>query len=824
MDAFLQDLKYAARMLARNPAFTTVAVLTLALGIGANSTIFTWVKAVILQPLPGVARSSELVSINGRKGEHHGLSNHYPEYVYFREHNNVFSGATAHELISLSLSSLGTNDEPGGDGGSKPELVTAGIVSGNFFDVLEVKPALGRTFLPEEDATPETHPVVVIGDRLWRQRFAADPRVIGSQVMLNRHRFTIIGVTPQGFAGNYGGLAEELWVPLMMQGQILPGGDLLQGKFGIQIMARLKPGVSIASASAEMHLLARQFAQAHPEFYRGWDVFVDPLSQSQRGIESSIAQVVVLLMAVAGLVLLIACGNVANLLLARAFSRRKEVAIRLAMGASRGRLAQQLLTESALLAALGGLAALVATEWTGGALLGLLPSFGMPMGMDLRVDYRVTGFTLLISLVTGVLFGFAPVFQSSKVDLVETLKGESGSIAGGYRKSRIRTVLVVAQLSLSVVVLVGTGLLGRALLHAVNTDTGFKSAHVQMAQFDLFLNGYDEARGREFDRQVIEKIKTVPGVTDASLTSYVPMGLYGGGNSRRVTIDGYTPGPAESPDLDIVTDYVGPGYLRTMGIALEAGREFSFDDNELAPAKVIINEAMARRYWPGKDPTGRSLVTGKKSREIVGVARDIVYRVVGESPEPQMYLPVLQEFQPEMTIVARTTGAPGAVWPQIERAVHTLDPTLPFSQVGPLDAHIATSFWTQKSAAALLAAFGAVALALAGTGLYGLMAFWVSQRTREMGIRAALGAGSGEVIGLVMGQVLKLTAWGIGIGLAGAFAVTRLLSSLLLGVSATDPLTFVAVPVVLALVAMGAAFIPVRRAMLVDPAIALRHE
>jgi predicted permease len=813
MNTLLQDLRFAVRMLRKTPGVSAIAILTLALSIGANATLFTWFKAAVLRPLPGAADTGRLVTMNGVLGERGGLSNNYPGFVYFREHASVFSGLTGYELIFLNLGSEG-----------QPEVVSAGIVSGNYFDVLGVRLARGRGFLTDEDATPDTHPVAVISDSLWRRRFGAEPGIIGKAITLNRHPFTIIGVAPAQFAGTYGGLAQEIWVPFMMQSQVVPDADLLKGGFGFQIMGRLSPGKGIAEAQAEMHLLAHQFAETRPDTLRGYDVRVYPLYQSERGIQSSIAQVLPILMGICGLVLLIACSNVANLLLARSLARRKEVALRLALGATRMRLARQMLTESFLLAALGGATGLLLALLTRDSLYALLPPFGTSFAFDLRIDGWVLGFTIAATLFTGFLFGMAPVLQASRADVGATLKNEASSVAGGFRKSFLRNGLVVSQIALSLVALVCAGLFLRTLELALRANPGFTIARAQLADVDLSLNGYDQARGREFFRRAQETLSSVPGVEAVSISSYVPLGLSGGGNSRRVTVEGYTPGPRENEIQHIVTDTIGPGYLRTMGIPLAAGREFTARDDENAPGVAVVNESMAHRYWPGQDAVGKRLMVGGKWQEVVGVAREIKYRVLDESPSPAMYLPAWQNYSPQMTLVVRTMGEPGAVWPAAERALRQLDSTLPLAQVATLAEHARSSFFLQRAASLLLSAFGLLALTLSAAGLYGVMSFSVNQRMHELGIRVALGAQPARIMRLVLGQGLLLTLGGVALGLAGALALGRVLSSMLLGLNVADPLTFASVTLLLAAVALVACVFPARRATRVDPVITLRHE
>ena len=813
MQTLWQDLRYTVRSLLTRPGFAAAVVLTLGLGIGANAVIFTWLKAVLLDPLPGVQHVNELVHLSGIQGDRGGLSNSYNEYLYFRDHSTVFSGLLSYELVELNLSDAG-----------KPELVHGGVVSGNYFDVLGVHLALGRSFRPEEGTVPDAYPVAVISYPLWQRRFGGAADVLGRTVSLNRTSFTVIGVAPRGFAGVYGGLAEDLWVPVVMVGKLLPDGDrLLHRSSWMQIMGRKRPGVSLSQVQAEIKLLAAQFAAQNPERLKGWTVRVDEFSKSPRGFTSSVAPLVEILQVVVGLVLLIACANIANLLLARAITRRKEVAVRLALGASPGRVVQQLLTESLLLAVFGGALGLFLASALAGTLSWLAPPIGIRFAPDVHLDYRVFAFTALITLATGILFGMAPALQAARADVTAALKDEAGPAGGGRSKTRLRSALVMAQVALSVVGLVGAGLFLRTMAKATMADPGFDRSQALLASFNLNLNRYDSARGLQFERQLLERVRTLAGVRTASLSSYVPMGLWGGSNSRAAeTIEGYAPGPNES--LNIVCDNVGPEYFTTMRIPLAAGREFTDQDRENTQPVVIVNQTMAQRYWPGRDPIGQHLKIGGKWRQIVGVARNITYRSVSDEPEPAMYLPLLQDYEPSLTLVVRTEVSPYAVLAGVEDTVSRLDSGLSLSQIESLEAHVAGSLFQQRDMAFLLSAFGLLALALTAVGLNGVFAYTVSQRTHEIGIRMALGAQPRDVLRLVVGQGAKPVVAGVGIGLVASWALMRLLTSLLYGVSASDPLTFIGVAILLTAVALVASYLPARRAMSVDPLVALRYE
>ena len=815
MDHLLRDLKLAVRTLSRAPLFAFVVVLTIALGIGANATIFTWVKAVALKPIPGVEKTSDIVTMNGGRGRAGSVSNGFWEYTYIRDNAKSFRGVFAHEMVILSLS-----EEAG-----RPEFVVGSVVSGNYFDVLGVRPSQGRAFTQQEDLTPNAHPLAVISHKLWQRRFASDSNILGKTVRLNSHPFTVIGIMPPGFSGVYGGIAQDVWVPLQMQSQVTKHeADLNKTGRWMQIMARLAPGVTLEQSRAEVALLAAQLEKAEPERNRDWRIQVYPLLQAQRGLQSSIAPVLFIVMGVVGLVLLIVCANLAGLLLSRAVGRQKEIAVRLALGAGRGQIVRQLLTESLLLSAIGGVAGVIASAWTAQALLALFPLGEISLGLDLAADRSVLLFSAAASLLTGVLFGLAPAMQSTKTDIVGVLKAEAGAISGGSQKTRMRNALVVSQIALSMVSLVVAGLFLRAVQRGLTSNPGFTTDHGLVASYDLSLGNYSKDRVLIFHRQLLERASALPGVQAAGLTSYVPMGIAGGGSGHSVTIEGYVPRAGENPKQDVTTDVISPGFLKTLGIALAAGREFTAQDSETATPVAIINDTFAQKYWPGQSALGRRVQVAGVWREVVGVTRNTKYRQFNEEPFALMYLPVLQEQEPNLTIVLRTAGDPGAAWPALQQVFSELDPNLAVFQVKTLENHVASSFIPQRIAALLLGVFGSLALFLAALGLYGLLAYAVQQRRREIGVRMAIGAGPRDILRLITGQGLLLVLAGSAVGLVLAFAASRALGTMLLGVSAADPLTFLAVAGLLGIIALAACVIPALRAMRIDPVIAIRYE
>jgi predicted permease len=812
METFWQDLRYSLRMLRKRPGFTSAVVITLALGIGANATIFTWIKAVLLDRLPGVDQPDDLVEIWGATRNNSALSSSYLDYLDLRDRNEVLSGVFAHQVMPLIL----------GRGG-KPERVRGAIVSGNYFDVLGVNALIGRTFLPEEDLTPNAHPVVVIGYGLWQRRFGADPNVIGRSITVNGHDFTIIGVTPKEFGSPYGGIALDVWTPVMMKDYVArPHFSLTdRGSRWLMVMGRLKRGGTVDQAQASITSIARQLEQAYPQTNDQLGVAVYSLTGSPFSLKHSIQSALAVLMAAVAVVLLIACANVANLLLGRAASRRKEIAVRLALGGSRRRLVRQMLTESLVLASLGAAVGLTVAFWTARSLPAFLPPTGMAVSFDTRPDAVVFAFTFALTVVTTILCGLAPTLQASKPDLVAALKDHTATLERGVRKMSLRHILVIAQVALSMVALVSAGLLVRSLREAYQANPGFDPDRVLLASFDPFLSGYDEIRGREFYRQLVERVRTLPGVQAATLARRLPLTLSGIAFAN-VVIDGHTPARAE--DMRFNYDTVGPHYFQTMRIPLVQGRDVDERDREGTQRVVVINETMAQRYWPGGDALGRRLKVGSDWLEIVGIAKDVKNRSVSEPPQAFFYLPLLQDYRSNMILVARTALEPEAMLHAVEGEVAALDPEMPVFDADTLQEHIGVSLFRQRMAATLLSMFGLLAVSLAAVGLYGVMAYTVSRRTRELGIRIAVGATHGDVLKLILGEALFLSAIGITGGLIAALMVTRFLVHLLYGVGPADPMTFAVIPLLLLGVALGAGYLPARRALKIDPMIALRIE
>jgi predicted permease len=811
MQTLWQDLRYGARMLWKRPGFTVVVSLTMALGIGANTAIFGVVDRLLVRLLP-VNEPARLVNLIGRdeKGEQ-DTSFSYPIYRDYRDQNDVFDGLLAYTETAMNLNE-----------GGQPERIMGVLVSGNYFDALGVTPALGRAFLPEEDRTPGAHPVAVVSYGLWRHRFGADPKLVGRVITLNTHSFTVIGVAPAEFRGVRRGQSPDVYVPIQMIMQAWPSrrpDDLNNRGFSwLNLMGRLKPGVTREQAQTAMSALSSRIMQVHPNT---WPLIalVDG-SQGETGEISDLRTPLKLLMATVALVLLIACVNVANLSLARAQTRGREMAVRLAVGASRFRLIRQLLTESLLLSLLGGLLGLFLAVWLTDVLTAFSPPTGgsTPPLLDARLDWRVLGFTVTLSLATGLLFGLVPAWRSSKPNLTVALKEETG--AAGAGRIRGRGALISAQVGLSLVVLVCAGLCVRSLLALQRIDAGFETAKVLVMGLDLSLNGYKEEQGRQFYANLLERVSALPGVEAASLARAVP--LTGSGMRNSLGIEGYT--PTDDKPINFDMNIVGPRYCATMKLPLVAGREFTANDNAAAPPVVIINEAAARTYWPNQNPLGKRLIIDAQPAEIIGVTGASRYRSLTEEFRPGMLLPAAQNYFPDLSLHLRSAGDPASLIESARRELRALDPQLPATNIRTLEEQRRNSLYSERVTALLLSAFGALALLLAALGIYGVMAYAVAQRTREFGIRMALGARTGDVLGLMLRQGARLIGAGVSLGLAGAFAATRLIRSFLYQVSYTDPMAFVLAAMLLTAVALLACYIPARRATKVDPMIALRHE
>ena len=804
----LQDLRYGVRMIAKAPGFTVLAMLALALGICANTTIFSLINGALLRPLTGVRDPERLVSVytSDYSSGLYGASS-YPDYVDFRDQSGVFDGLAASDQTVLTAT-----------GETEAERLRGAVVTANYFDVLGVNAQLGRTLQPSDDQA------VVISDGLWQRRFNSDPAVVGQTLRLNTKPYTIVGVTDRTFQGLKLGLPPEFWLPLTETSDIAKSD---RGDREVELIGRLKPGVTVEQAQTQLTTVAARLAQAYPETNLGTlarpkeprPVTVLRQSRVEPQAQVGIRRVLLLLFAVVGLVLLIACANVANLLLARASARRREIAVRLAVGASRGRLVQQLLTESLLLALLGGAAGLLATLWTARMIPGFFPE-NETKGLDLSLDWRVLVFTLGVTLITGMLFGLAPALQASRQNLVPSLKDESPH-GQHLRRLGLRDALVISQLALSLVLLIGAALFVRSLQRAISFDPGFAAQNLLIASMETRGASLNKQQGQAFYQETVERIGSLPGVKSVSLTRIAP--ISGGGQRRGIQLEGYQPQPNEDTELN--TNVIGLNYFNTMGIPLVAGRDFTAQDREGSPLVVIVNEELARRYYAG-NAVGKRLRTGSDSpfREIIGVARTASYRNLREQPLPFIYIPLGQEYQSGMTLMVRTAGDPTALVGPLRNEMRALNKDVSVFSVQTMAQRIGAQLAADRMIAVLLSIFGGGALLLAAIGIYGVIGYSVAQRTHEIGIRIALGAEQRDILKLIVGQGMVLIAIGAGIGLGLAFLATRVLKSLLFGVSATDPLTFTVVVILLVAVALLACYVPARRATKVDPLEALRYE
>jgi predicted permease len=824
MNTLLQDLKYGLRMLMRSPGFAAVAVLTLALGIGPTTAIFSLVSAVLLRPLPAVRNPGQLVMLERIQKGFTGDDFGYPDYLDYRDRNRTFAGLLADSSAALSFSN-GTT-----------ERILGSLVSGNYFSTLGVQPAIGRLIEPGDAQVAGEAPVAVLSYGFWQRAFGRDPAVVGRVIHLNGHTFTVVGVATAGFEGTRIGMAFDVWLPITMHPQAMPllSGDSLQNRaWGwIEILGRLKPRVSPEEAQADLNVIAGELAQAYPSTNATRRVGVLRHVGMDSDDRVSAASALGLLMAVVCLLLLIACSNVANLLLARAAGRRREIAIRLALGAGRGRIVRLLLTEGLLLATLAGGAGLLLTPWLAELAIALQQrAFGLRQ-LAVGLDARVLAFAVLVSIATGVGVGLAPAARAWREDIVPDLK--EGTSASSGRRSSLQSSLIVAQVALSLVLLVAAGLAARTLEEVLAADPGFETENRLLVSLDLATQGYSETAGRAFYDQLMARVRALPVAQAASLAGSVPPQEWPG------AVSVFYEGQAPPPDvlrgrefelgLRVNINLIAPDYFRTLGILLLAGRDFSALDRADSPRVAMVSEALAHRLWPQENAIGKRLEVPfvddapQPSVQIVGVARDTLHRSLVAAPPLMLYLPRAQNYSPRATLVIHTAGSPGALLAEVRREIAALDKNVPIVRAQTLVQHVADSLWQQRLAAGLIGLFGVLALSLAAVGLYGVVSQSVAQRTREIGIRVTLGAKRGDILNLALGQGLRLTLVGIVLGLGASMISTRTMRGLIHGVSAHDPLTLTLTCVLLAAAALVACYLPARRATKVDPMVALHYE
>src|ERR1700684_3114475 len=812
MGALWQDVRYALRVLLKSPGFTAAAILTLALGISANSTIFSWINSTLLNPIPGAASTGNILAFTSGGNSRTPIPFSYPDFLDLRERTKSFASLTAFSIEPMNLT-----------GKAKPERAWGTLVSANYFDFLGVHPVLGRGFLQSEDTAPGGAPVVVISYRMWQLRYAGDRSVIGRTLQINEHPYSIVGVATPVFQGTQTRLRSELWLPIVMAPQVMSNSDRLnqRGNTWAVPLGRVQPGVTLEQAQSEMNLLLKQLVAQYPKEHRGENIVtLYPLWRAPFGANGYLYVLLPMLMAIAGAVLLRASPNVAILLLVRSVARRREIAIRLSIGASRWRLIRQLLIESLILALAGGGVAVLIPIWTAGTFSQFIPPTNIPVAMDIHADQRVLLATMLLSLFTGIIFGVLPAWSASDLAPIAVLKEDSGSVSSGLHRARLASILVVAEISLSLFLLVCAGLFIRSFRAAQTVNPGFNPDRVLLASYSLFPMGYDRASGVEFHRQIIAKIAALPGVEAASLADWVPLGY--SWDVATTNPEGYVPQPHES--MNIATAAIGPNYVRTLQIPLVAGRDFTEQDTSTSQPVAIVNEAFVHRYWPNEAGIGKRVDARGGWRTIVGVTRTGSYYTLRENSVPFIYLPVLQDYSDEVVIHARVAGDPLAYTAAVEKAVHELNANLPVYDESTLASRVQVASTGQRIAGTFVGAFGLLALVLAAVGIYGVIAYTTRQRTHEIGLRMALGAQSTDVFRMVLGNGLRLIVTGLACGLALSLALTRFLRSVLLGVGATDFMTFAAVGLLLSAVALLACYIPARRAMRVDPMVALRYE
>jgi predicted permease len=809
----LQDVRYALRRIRRAPGFSLVVTLTLALGIGLNTAVFSGVHALLLRPLPGVEEPERLVQVYRTwPGTLEYGSSSIPHYRDLRDRGgDVFDGVAAWAFVTLALGLEGQG-----------EIGVGQAVSANFFEVLGVEAALGRTFRPEEADEPGAHPVVVLGHTTWRERFGGDPDVIGRTVEVNGAPFEVVGVAPEGFKGATALHAPLLWAPLAMQARLQPGrGDRLANRDSnfLGVIARMKPGASLESTRAGAVALLEGLREEHPETYVGTGIRV--LAQGEAGVHPSYGasqgRLAAVLMAVVGMLLLLACANVASMLLARTEQRRREVGIRLGLGAGRARIVRQLLIESLVLAVLAGAGGLALAYAAVRVLDGIRPLTDLPFEVGLGLGTPVLLFTLAIALGTTLLFGLVPALHATRPSR------PSLRVAGAAEmgRSRLASSLVVVQTAIAAVLLLSAAVFLRSLRAAVLIDPGFRTEHLLSARVDPGLLGYDRATTEAFLRSVAERMESRPDVRSVSWTDALPLGTSHG--VGRIAVPGYHAAPAERLVVDFAR--IGPGYFASMGIPVLRGREFSAADDPDASDVVVVNQAMATRYWPGRDPLGTVVETQGRDRTVVGIVGNGKYRSLGEASTPFLYLPLAQDFRSAVSLVVRARGGdPAALAPVLRATLHDVDPAVVARDVQTMESHLGLSLLPARLAAAALGLFGALGLLLATLGIYGVIAHTVSRRTREIGIRIALGADPGHVQGTVVGRGARLAALGLGVGLLAALAASEAVRGLLYTGRAVDPVAFVGVPFVLGVVALVASWIPARAAARIDPARTLKAE
>jgi len=808
----LQDVRFALRQHRKNPAYTVAATVMLAVAICANGTVFSWIDGTMLHPIPGARDTSSLVSVmRGQWNISPTPPFSYLDYRDLRDQNHSFEGIIGyhHDWIALT-------------GGARPERIYVANVTANYFDVLGVKPLYGRFFRPEEEVAGRSIPYVILSYSLWKTHFAGDPGIVGKSLEIARHPVTVIGVTPKGFVGAAPGLRNDMWVTLDPLGT---GGWRMTERSGswLNVVGRLRPGVSREQANQDLETIMRRIVAAYPGDHLGTNtITLDPMWRSPFGANRYMATTLPILLSIAGIVLLLTCANVATLTLVRFVSRRREIAIRQSLGAGRLRVVRQMVLEGVILAFCAGAAALFLTQWTAKTFALFFPPNAIPIAINGMVDPGVVIAIVALAVLASLLCGAFPAWRSSQVPAAEVLKEESASVSGSKHNRRLLSGLVVAQVALSLALLVSSGLFLRTLRNLAHADPGFERDHVLTASVGLNISGYPNDRRQLIRDKILQRVEALPGVTMASLTDWIPLTL-----SRKTEDaypEGYVPRPHES--LEVGRADVSPRYFETMGMPILEGRDFRQDDNENAPRVLIVDQTAANRYWPGQDPIGKRLSVPSMSSKlftVVGVVKNSKHLMMSERPGPMIYLSYYQLPGPELIVQMKTIGNPADQLQAAERAIQEVDSRLPVYDVRTMreNTSLASAFVVMQSTFAGI--FAVIALVLAATGIYGVMAYRTELRKHEIGIRVALGASRADVMRLVLLQGMRLTAIGLALGLALSFGLTRVIAGLLYGVGANDPMTIFAVLILLAATSLLASYLPAQRAMRVNPVTAIRE-
>ncbi|HEY1897666.1 MAG TPA: ABC transporter permease [Terracidiphilus sp.] len=812
MKQLLADTRYALRQLRRAPGFALTAVLTLALGIGANSTILSWISATLFNPIPGVKNTASMITIQrGERNEHATPPFSYPDFVDLRSNNRTLSGLLGYHDDFMSLT-----------GSAKPERVYGALTSADYFEVLGVRPILGRSLLDTRANERAGAAEAVLGYKLWQNHFAGDPEIVGKTIQINLHPYTVVGVAPQGFIGCKSGLRTDIFLPLGIDKQIWGSGRIdHRDTAWLNVLGVLRPGVSQRETENELNVLMQRLVAQYPKDHQGANqLSLDPLWCSPFGANVYMAGTLPMLLALAAVLLLLACANVANLLLVRSVARRREFAIRLSMGASRWTLVRQMMVENVLLAIAAGAVALSITFWTAKTLALFLPGRTLPLAINGSVDRRVMLATMLVSLLTALISGAVPALRASRLSPSTVLKYEALNTAGGLHKSRLTSGLVVAQVALSLLLLTCAGLFVRSLEKAQKADPGFDSSHVLLVNFDLGPMGYSDKAGVEFGNQLLARLKQLPGVESATLADFSPLSFTI--HSDDILPEGYVPRPHENVEVD--RGMVGPDYLKTMRTPLLAGRDFTDQDRPDSEPVAIVNQAFVDRYWPGQNAIGKHVKVAHGIYTVIGVAGNGKYRRLTYETAPLVLNSLAQRSQDEVILHVRARGEPRAMANAVEQTIHNLNADLPLYGMTTLKENIQMGSVFERIAVAFAGSFGLLALLLAAVGIYGVVAYATRQRTHEIGIRIALGAGKAAIFRQVLRQGLTLTIAGLGAGVVASLFLTRFLRAMLFGVGSSDLLTFTTVAVVLCVVALLACYLPARRAATIDPMQALRTE